>query len=135
MARRVREKEEVLNNIFDIELYAIQLYDRIAELEMQLKESERREQSMIERMSKILNENESSTVRRMAIERGMECFGNDSPVGDSSFEKWRNSITYEWNIPDYISKHELYELCDDELRTAYDNRVQEEVKDDDNNNE
>lgn len=131
MARRVREKEEVLNNIFDIEQYVIGLYDRIAELEMQLKESERREQSMIDQMVRISNENENSTVRKMAIERGMECFSIDCSVGDSLFEKWRNAITYEWNIPDYISKDELYALCDDELRTAYDNKVQEEVKNND----
>lgn len=133
MARRVREKEEVLNNIFDIEQYVIGLYDRIAELEMQLKESERREQSMIDQMVRISNENESGTVRKMAVERGMECFGTDSEVGDRLFERWRDAITYEWNIPNYISKEELYKLCDDDLRTAYDNKVQEEVKDDDNN--
>lgn len=133
MARRVREKEEVLNNIFDIELYVMGLYDRIAELEMQLKESERREQSMIDQMVRISNENESGTVRKMAVERGMECFGTDSEVGDRSFEEWRNDITYEWNIPDYISKEELYKLCGDELRTAYDNKVQEEVKENDDN--
>lgn len=133
MARRVRQKEEVINNIFDLEMYVVALYDRIAELEMQLKESERREQSMLDQIVKISNENESSTVRRMAIERGMECFGSESPVRDSSFEKWRNSITYEWNIPDYISKDELYALCDDELRTAYDNKVQEETKNNDDN--
>lgn len=132
MARRVRQKEEVMNNIFDLEMYVVALYDRIAELEMQLKESERREQSMIDKMVRISNENESSTVRRMAVERGMKCFNMDSKVGDRLFEKWRDAITYEWNIPVYLSKEELYELCDDELRTAYDNKVQEEVKDDDN---
>lgn len=133
MARRVREKEEVLNSIFDIEMFVIELYDRISELEMQLKESKRREQSMIDKIARILDENESSTVRRMAIERGMECFDNESPVGDSSFKKWRDDNTYNWNIPDYISKDELYALCDDELRTAYDNKVQEETKNNDDN--
>lgn len=132
MARRVREKEEVLNSIFDIEMFVIELYDRISELEMQLKESERREQSMIDQMVRISNENENSTIHRMAVERGMKCFNMDSKVGDRLFEKWRDAITYEWNIPDYISKEELYKLCDDELRTEYDNKVQEEVKDDDN---
>lgn len=132
MARRVREREEVLNNIFDIEQYVIGLYDRIAELENQLKESGRREQSMLDQVARLSQENENNTIHRMAVERGMKCFNMDSKVGDRLFEKWRNSITYEWNIPDYISKEELYKLCDDELRTAYDNKVQEGVKNNDN---
>lgn len=133
MARRVREKEEVLNNIFDIEQYVIGLYDRIAELERQLCESQQREGALAEEITKLRGQKENSTIHRMAVERGMECFNTDSKVGDRLFEKWRDAITYEWNIPDYISKDELYELCDDDLRTAYDNKVQEEVKDDDNN--
>lgn len=132
MARRVREKEEVLNNIFDIEQYVIGLYDRIAELERQLCESRQREGTLAEEIDKLRGQKENSTVHRMAVERGMKCFNMDSKVGDRLFKKWRDAITYEWNIPDYISKEELYKLCDDELRTAYDNKVQEEVKDDDN---
>lgn len=133
MARRVREREEVLNNIFDIEQYVIGLYDRIAELEMQLKESERREQSMIDQMVRISNENESGTVLKMAVERGMECFNKDQEVRNRSFKEWRNDITYEWNIPDYISKEELFRICENELRTLYDNKAQKEVKNNDDN--
>lgn len=133
MARRVREREEVLNNIFDIEQYVIELYDRIAELENQLKESGRREQSMIDQVAKLLQKNENNTIHKMAVEWGMKCFNQDSKVGDRSFEKWKKDTLYEWNIPDYISKDELYELCDDELRRVYDNKVQEEVKENDDN--
>ena len=133
MARRGREREEVLNNIFDIELSVIGLYDRIAELERQLCESQQREGALAEEIVKLRGQKENSTVHRMAVERGMECFNMDSKVGDRLFERWRDAITYEWNIPNYISKEELYKLCDDELRTAYDNKVQKEVKYDDNN--
>ena len=133
MARRVREREEVLNNIFDIEQYVIGLYDRIAELENQLKESGRREQSMIDQVAKLLQKNKNNTIYKMAVEHGMECFNQNSKVGDKSFEEWKKDAIHEWKIPDCISKEELYALCDDELRTAYDNKVQEETKNNDDN--
>ena len=133
MARRVRQKEEVINNIFDLEMYVVALYDRIAELENQLKESGRREQSMIDQVAKLLQKNENNTIHKMAVERGMKCFDQDSKVGDRSFEKWKKDTLYEWSIPNYISRDELCELCDNELRRVYDNKVQKEVKDNDDN--
>ena len=131
MARRVREKEEVLNNIFDIQQYVINLYDKIAELERQLCESQQREGALAEEIVKLRGQKENSVVHRMAVERCMECFNMDLKVKDRLFEKWRDASVYEWNIPDYISKEELFRICDNELRTVYDNKVQEEVKNND----
>lgn len=126
MARRVREKEEVLNNIFDIEQYVIGLYDRITELEMQLKENERREQSMIDQMVRISNENESGTVRKMAIERGMQCFNAVYYPDGRNFEDWINACLFIWEVPPYATLNEVVDLCRDELYKRYCELLEEE---------
>lgn len=126
MARRVREKEEVINNIFDLEMYVVALYDRIAELEMQLKESERREQSMIDQVAKLLQKNENNTIHKMAIERGMQIFNAVYYPDGRNFEDWINACIFTWEVPPYATLNEVVDLCRDELYKRYCELLEEE---------